>query len=197
MENGVFRWDARVRLPMDGRALSHSLTECRSFAVSREYESQMLWRIAPRIINGDKVFWQRCTGSLLYGAAVRVSSGSGAELTDFRLRISEEPCRKGAAVRRRVDAESGDTAREAGVTFPAADVTEVRLYDNPSPEDNVLAAEIVFPSGNRYAVGTLDPAGTVVRWTSRTARASPSGCWKRRASTRDLPKRRRIPASTM
>ena len=79
MENGVYRWDARVRLPMDGRALSRSITECRSFAVSREYESQMLWRIAPRIINGDKVFWQRCTGSLLYGAAVCVSSGSGAE----------------------------------------------------------------------------------------------------------------------
>ena len=162
MENGVFRWDARVRLPMDGRALSHSITECRSFAVSREYESQMLWRIAPRIINGDKVFWQRCTGSLLYGTAVRVSSGSGAELTDFRLLHSEDLAGRELPYSAVWTPESGDTAREAEFSFPAADVTEVRLYDNPSPEDNVLAAELVFPSGNRYAVGTLDPAGTVV-----------------------------------
>ena len=162
MENGVFCWDARVRLPMDGRALSHSLTECRSFAVSREYESQMLWRIAPRIINGDKVFWQRCTGSLLYGAAVRVSSGSGAELNDFRLLHSEDLAGRELPYSAVWTPESGDTAREAEFTFPAADVTEIRLYDNPSPEDNVLAAEIVFPSGNRYAVGALDPAGTVV-----------------------------------
>ena len=162
MENGVYRWDARVRLPMDGRALSRSLTECRSFTVSREYESQMLWRIAPRIINGDKVFWQRCTGSLLYGAAVRVSSGSGAELTDFRLLHSEDLVGRELPYGAVWTPESGDTEREAEFTFPAADVTEVRLYDNPSPEDNVLAAEIVFPSGNRYAVGALDPAGTVV-----------------------------------
>lgn len=162
MENGVYRWDARVRLPMDGRALSRSITECRSFAVSREYESQMLWRIAPRIINGDKVFWQRCTGSLLYGAAVRVSSGSGAELTDFRLLHSEDLAGRELPYGAVWTPENGDTAREAEFSFPAADVAEVRLYDNPSPEDNVLAAEIVFPSGNRYAVGALDPAGTLV-----------------------------------
>ena len=129
MENGVFRWDARVRLPMDGRALSRSLTECRSFAVSREYESQMLWR---------------------------------AELTDFRLLHSEDLAGKSLPYSAVWTPENGDTAREAEFTFPAADVTEIRLYDNPSPEDNVLAAEIVFPSGNRYAVGALDPAGTVV-----------------------------------
>ena len=162
MENGVYCWDARVRLPMDGRAFSHSITECRSFAVSREYESQMLWRIAPRIINGDKVFWQRCTGSLLYGAAVRVSSGSGAELTDFRLLHSEDLAGRELPYSAVWTPENGDTAREAEFTFPAADVAEGRLYDNPSPEDNVLAAELVFPSGNRYAVGALDPAGTVV-----------------------------------
>lgn len=162
MENGVYLWDARVRLPVDGRALSRSVTECRSFAVSREYESQMLWRIAPRIINGDKVFWQRCTGSLLYGAAVRVSSGDGAELNDFRLLHSEDLAGREPPYSAVWTPESGDTAREAEFAFPAADVTEVRLYDNPSPEDNVLAAELVFPSGNRYAVGRIDPAGTVV-----------------------------------
>lgn len=122
----------------------------------------MLWRIAPRIINGDKVFWQRCTGSLLYGAAVRVSSGSGAELTDFRLLHSENLAGRELPYGAAWTPESGDTAREAEFSFPAADVTEIRLYDNPSPEDNVLTAEIVFPSGNRYAVGALDPAGTLV-----------------------------------
>lgn len=162
MENGVYLWEDRVRLPVDGSALSRSITECRSFSVSREYESQNLWRIAPRIINGDKVFWQRCTGSLLYGAAVRVSSGSGAELTDFRLLHSEDLAGREPPYSAVWVPESGDTAREAEFSFPAADVTEVRLYDAPSPDDNVLAAEIVFPSGNRYEVRDIDPAGTAV-----------------------------------
>ena len=162
MENGVYLWEDRVRLPVAANGLSRSITECRSFAVSREYESQNLWRIAPRIINGDKVFWQRCTGSLLYGAAVRVSSGDGAELTDFRLLHSEDLAGRALPYSAVWTPESGDAAREAEFTFPAADVTEVRLYDNPSPDDNVLAAEIVFPSGNRYEVRDIDPAGTPV-----------------------------------
>ena len=162
MENGVYLWESRVRLPVAADGLSRSLTLCRSFAAALKYSSQSLWRFAPRIINGDKVFWQRCTGSILYGAAVRVSSGDGAELNDFRLLHStdlaaDEPPYSAVWV-----PESGDTAREAEFTFPAADVTEIRLYDNPSPDDNVLAAEIVFPSGNRYAVGAIDPAGTAV-----------------------------------
>ncbi len=162
MENGVYLWENRVRLPVDGRALSRSITECWSFSQTRIYGSQKLWRIAPRIINGDKVFWQRCTGSLLYGAAVRVSSGDGAELNDFRLLHSEDLAGREPPYSAVWVPESGDATREAEFTFPAADVTEVRLYDAPSPEDNVLAAELVFPSGNRYAVGEIDPAGTVV-----------------------------------
>ena len=162
MENGVYLWADRVRLPVDGGGLSRSLYACRSFAAAEEYESQKLWRITPRIVNGDKVFWQRCTGSLLYGAAVRVSSGDGAELNDFRLLHSSDLA-GGAPPQEAVWVpESGDAAREAAVSFPAADVTEIRLYDNPSPEDNVLSAEIVFPSGNRYEVRNLDPAGTAV-----------------------------------
>lgn len=162
MENGVYLWENRVRLPVKGRALSRSITECWSYYQTRIYGSQKLWRIAPRIINGDKVFWQRCTGSVLYGAVVRVSSGSGAELNDFRLLHSTDLAAGEPPYSAVWVPESGDTAREAEFTFPAADVTEIRLYDNPSPEDNVLAAEIVFPSGNRYAVGALDPAGTPV-----------------------------------
>lgn len=162
MENGVYLWANRVRLPVDGGGLSRSLYACRGFAAAEEYESQKLWRMTPRIINGDKVFWQRCTGSLLYGAAVRVSSGNGAELNDFRLLHSSDlaggaPPQEAAWV-----PESGDAVREAEFSFPAADVTEICLYDAPSPEDNVLAAEIVFPSGNRYEVRNIDPAGTAV-----------------------------------
>lgn len=162
MENGVYLWADRVRLPVDGGGLSRSLYACRGFAAAEEYESQKLWRMTPRIINGDKVFWQRCTGSLLYGAAVRVSSGNGAELNDFRLLHSSDlaggaPPQEAAWV-----PESGDAVREAEFSFPAADVTEIRLYDAPSLEDNVLAAEIVFPSGNRYEVRNIDPAGTAV-----------------------------------
>ena len=162
MENGVYLWEDRVRLPVAADGLSRSLAGCRSFVSALEYKSQSLWRFAPRIINGDKVFWQRCTGSILYGALVRVSSGSGAELNDFRLLHSPDLASGEPPYGAVWAPESGDAVREAEFAFPAADVTEIRLYDSPSPDDNVLAAEIVFPSGNRYAVGKIDPAGTVV-----------------------------------
>ena len=162
MENGVFLWKDRVRLPVDAAGLSRSLYGCRSFAAAQCHESQTLQGYAPRIINGDKVFWQRCTGSLLYGAAVRVSSGDGAELNDFRLLHSPDLAGNAPPYDAVWIPECGDAAREAEFAFPAADVTEIRLYDNPSPEDNVLAAEIVFPNGHRYETGAIDPAGTAV-----------------------------------
>lgn len=162
MENGVYLWENRVRLPVAADGLSRSLAGCRSFAAALEYNSQSLWRFAPRIINGDKVFWQRCTGSILYGAAVRVSSGDGTELNDFRLFHSADLASGEPPYSAVWAPESGDILREAEFAFPTADVTEICLYDNPSPEDNVLSAEIVFSSGNRYAVGALDPAGTAV-----------------------------------
>lgn len=162
MENGVFLWEDRVRLLVDAAGLSRSLYACRSFAAGESHESQKLWYVMPRIINGDKVFWQRCTGSLLYGAAVRVSSGDGSELNDFRLLHSPDLAGDALPYDAVWIPERGDAAREAEFAFSPADVTEIRLYDNPSPDDNVLAAEIVFPNGHRYETGTIDPAGTSV-----------------------------------
>lgn len=162
MENGVYLWEERVRLPVDAAGLSRSLYGCRGFAAAEAYESQKLWRLAPRIINGDKVFWQRRTDSLLYGAEVRVSSGNGAELCDFRLLHSSDLALGVPPYEAVWIPESGDEVRKAVFSFPAADITEIRLYDNPSPEDNVLAAEIVFSSGNRYEMSSIDPAGTAM-----------------------------------
>lgn len=162
MENGVFLWEERVRFPVKADGLSRSLYACGSFTAAECYESQKLWRITPRIVNGDRVFWQRCTGSLLYGAEVRVSSGAGEELNDFRLLHSEDLAAGAPPYGAVWIPESGDALREAEFSFAAADITEIRLYDNPSPEDNILAAEIVFPNGHRYETGAIDPAGTSI-----------------------------------
>ncbi len=161
-ENGISLWSERVRLPVSAAGLSHSLTRCRTFTAAREYATQNLWHDMAGILNGDKVFWQRNTGSVLYGASVSVSSGDGAELTDFRLLHSPD-IRTDAMPYEAVWIPAADDAdRTAEFTFAAADITEIRLYDNPSPDDNVLAAEIVFPSGNTYEVRDIDPAGTSV-----------------------------------
>ncbi len=161
-ENGIFLWSARVRLPVSAAGLSHSLTRCRTFTAAREYATQNLWHDMAGILNGDKVFWQRNTGSVLYGASVRVSSGSGTELTDFRLLHSSD-IRGDTMPYEAVWTPAGDDAeRTAEFTFAAADITEIRLYDAPSPDDNVLAAEIVFPGGDTYEVRDIDPAGTSV-----------------------------------
>ena len=46
------------------------------------------------------------------------------------------------------------------VRFPEeTSLTRLTLYDNPSPEDNVLDAEILFDDGSQIRTGALKPQG--------------------------------------
>lgn len=80
-----YRWNNRVRLPIDKKSLSHSILRCSEYKALSEHLSQYAYCYSERIINGDSVYWNRRTDSLTYNADISVSSGDASLLNDFRL----------------------------------------------------------------------------------------------------------------
>lgn len=63
-----YRWNNRVRLPIDKKSLSHSILRCSEYKALSEHLSQYAYCYSERIINGDSVYWNRRTDSLTYNA---------------------------------------------------------------------------------------------------------------------------------
>lgn len=161
-ETNFYRWSDRIRLPVAASTLSRSIENAGTYMTLKLYPLQRaMLDQAFGIINADKVYWFRPTGSLSYTAHISVSSGQAARLNDFKLADSEdllsgEPPYDGAWV-----PEPGDTERSAAIRLDReADLVCLYLYDNPSEEDNVLDALIRFDDGTELHTGPLDPMGT-------------------------------------
>ena len=155
----VYRWEDRVRLPVHDGGLSRSLLSAPLYDTMARYHSQDAAYRAIKVINGDKVFWYRDTNSLCYQADIQVSSGNGGLLHDFMLlehnQLIEEE---------RLPTDGTwiptDSEKTATVIFrEPTDVAQIRLYDNPSLQDNVLGGVIRFSDGSQIGFGPLDPAG--------------------------------------
>lgn len=158
----VYRWEERLRLPVGDYTLSRSMVSSRAFQTLALYQSQDAALQAAGIINGDKVSWFRSTESLCYEADIQVSSGNGSLLNDFMLlenldlRDSEHQPYDGTWV-------PTDEERTVTVTFQAPQkLTEIRIYDNPSPVDNVLAGKVLLSDGSEIGFGPLDIHGAAV-----------------------------------
>lgn len=155
----VYRWKDRVRLPVGDYTLSRSLFSSETFHTLSLHESQEAIFQASGIINGDKVFWSRSTKSLLYDAEVAVGSGDGKLLTDFMLLESNDLMNTDHQPYDGVWIPQGG-ANTITVAFSEnKNVRQIRLYDHPSEEDNVLDAQIAFSDGTVVMTGPLDPGG--------------------------------------
>ena len=159
LDMNIYAWADRVRLPVDAGTLSRSLLGSDIYKALSFHGSQGCNLRAGSIISGDTVFWHRDTSSLSYTADIQVSSGDGSFLNNFKLIDSsnineiippfEDLCLP------------TDSEKTATVTFDApVDISEIRLYDNPSLEDNVLKAKIVFDDGSSLETDTLKVNGS-------------------------------------
>lgn len=158
----VYRWEERVRLPVQDGSLARSLVATPLYDTLARYRSQRANFQATRVINGDKVFWYRDTNSLCLQADIQVSSGDGTLLNDFML-LEHSNLVDGERLPTDGTWVPVDGEKKATVTFrEPTDVAELRLYDNPSLEDNVLAGVIQFSDGSEIPFGPLDPAGAVL-----------------------------------
>lgn len=157
----VYRWEDRVRFPVQGGGLSRSLISSEGYALLSLHESQGANLEAASVINGDKVAWQRHTDSLCLHADVTATSGRAEFLNDFMLIENNNL----------VDAEHmpydgvwipepEDSDKRAVVTLmEKSDLSAIVLYDHPSEADNVLNAVITFDDGTVVETGPLDPGG--------------------------------------
>lgn len=161
-DTNLFRWNDRIRFPVNPACLSRSMYSSRLYHEAELYFSQYYRQIAGRFINGDRVFWQRETSSLLYHADFSASSGETSKLNDFCLLASDDESKKlqapftGAWI---PDINDEEKTISVQLKVPC-NLASVVLYDSYSLEDNILDAEIRFPSGNIYHTGPLVPGGT-------------------------------------
>jgi len=157
----VYRWEDRVRLPVNGFTLSRSLLGSEGYKLLNRYESQGAGQKAASVINGDRVVWRRHTDSLCLHAEVEASSGQAERLNDFMLienhNLTDESHQPYDGI---WIPAAEDREKTATVTLThRSDISSIVLYDHPSPEQNVLNAVICLDDGTELETGPLDPGG--------------------------------------
>lgn len=157
----VYRWEDRVRFPVDGSTLSRSLVGSDAFKRLSLHKSPGANAMAAAVINGDKVAWRRNTDSLCLHADITASSGQTELLNDFMLIENLDLV---DTSRMPYDGVwipgAGDDEKTVTVTFQeASDISTIVLYDHPSEEHNILNAVISFDDGTGIETGPLDPGG--------------------------------------
>lgn len=159
-----YRWEDRVRFPIDVRSVSRELKRSCLYCALAAYRSQKAIDCADRIINGDKVFWKRRTDSLLYKANISVSSGDKDKLTDFMLLDCDDLINNGDNPYDGVwRPEADDPEKSIRVELNDAEyIDSILLYDNPSPRDNIINALITLDDGTVLPTGRISPGGTAV-----------------------------------
>lgn len=151
-----YDWADRVRLPMSTGNLSRMLSETDLYQTIRLFESQNGHRFAQSVFNGDKVFWERRTDSLLYRAAFSADGEAVTVFNDFKLKDSVDfsaLVNTGLAFADTITVElEAPTAMDA-----------VWLYDSPVSTDNILAGYLLFDDGSRVDFGALEPGGAATK----------------------------------
>jgi LmbE family N-acetylglucosaminyl deacetylase len=161
-----YRWNNRIRLPIDKKSLSHSILRCSEYKALSEHLSQYAYCYSERIINGDSVYWNRRTDSLTYNADISVSSGDASLLNDFRLigvgnRTASLHVKLENCVSR---FDKNDAQKTVTVKFDSPKtVSCVSLYDNFGLNSNILGGVITFSDGSKVEVPALNADGSETR----------------------------------
>lgn len=161
-----YRWNNRVRLPIDKKSLSHSILRCSEYKALSEHLSQYAYCYSERIINGDSVYWNRRTGSLTYNADISVSSGDASLLNDFRLiGVGNRTAGPNVKLENCVSRfDKNDAQKTVTVKFDSPKtVSCVSLYDNFGLNSNILGGVITFSDGSKVEVPALNADGSETR----------------------------------
>ena len=165
----VYHWADRVRLPVHGENLSRSLATSGLNQALAMYESQGAGLYGVRVINSDKVFWQRRTDSVCATAQIQVSSGNGTLLNDFMLLECNDLLKGQPHDGVWIPEEQGT----ATISFDTPMVlSSVVLYDHPHGSKNVSNARIDFDDGTSVETGPLYPDGAATVIPVETAAVS-------------------------
>lgn len=161
-----YRWNNRVRLPIDKKSFSHSILRCSEYKALSEHLSQYAYCYSERIINGDSVYWNRRTDSLTYNADISVSSGDASLLNDFRLiGVGNRTAGPNVKLENCVSRfDKNDAQKTVTVKFDSPKtVSCVSLYDNFGLNSNILGGVITFSDGSKVEVPALNADGSETR----------------------------------
>lgn len=161
-----YRWNNRIRLPIDKKSLSHSILRCSEYKALSEHLSQYAYCYSERIINGDSVYWNRRTDSLTYNADISVSSGDASLLNDFRLiGVGNRTAGPNVKLENCVSRfDKNDAQKTVTVNFDSPKtVSCVSLYDNFGLNSNILGGVITFSDGSKVEVPALNADGSETR----------------------------------
>lgn len=161
-----YRWNNRVRLPIDKKSLSHSILRCPEYKALSEHLSQYAYCYSERIINGASVYWNRRTDSLTYNADISVSSGDASLLNDFRLiGVGNRTAGPNVKLENCVSRfDKNDAQKTVTVKFDSPKtVSCVSLYDNFGLNSNILGGVITFSDGSKVEVPALNADGSETR----------------------------------
>ena len=152
-----YTWEDRVRFPMSSSNLSIAILNNSVYKSLIAYSSQEAFTQIGAVLNGDKVFWERRTDSLLYGADILVDGEAVSLLNDFKLKdftdISISP--ETASGTAYLDGKTVRVNMEHAVSANC-----IYLYDNPSGTDNILEGYLAFSDGSRTEFGALNSNGS-------------------------------------
>ena len=165
----AYDWAERVRFPMPRETLSYTLRANLVWRALSAHRSQAARYRARNIVNGDTVFFERRTDSLLYepGARLTASSGDPDALADFKLadthNLMDGPIAFDAGIWR---PDASDALKSVTVTLGSrATLGSVSLYDDCDPDCNILSGTLTFSDGTSERVGPLRPLGQETRVT--------------------------------
>ena len=146
----VYSWSDRIRFPINSNVLSRYILKSDLYSKLSMYASQEYQKKAESVINGDKVFWERYTTSLIYDAYVSVSSGDKSKINDFKiLDFNDVGNEKAMPYDGAWVPDENDSVKTVKIDFKTpTDISQIYLYDNPSLKDNIQSAEIIFDNGD-------------------------------------------------
>ena len=160
-ENNVYNWDERLRLPVSADTLSRLEYQTLTQRALLAHDSQnAVWQTG-RILNSDKVFWQRYTSSLLYRAKCSATSGDASVLNDFNWIDSSNVLSGDLPFDNTWSPGASDAAPSVTITLEKpAILKELRLYDQPSMTDNILGVTILLDGVPALETGALVKNGS-------------------------------------
>lgn len=161
-----YAWEDRVRFPMSSSNLNIVLLNNSVYRSFNAYSTQFAHTRAEAVLNGDKVFWERRTDSLLYNATILVDGQATSLLNDFKLKDFTDVNRIPATV------DGVAFLNNAVVQVSLEDTVTANclyLYDNPSQTENILEGYISFSDGSTIEFGELrqDGSATIITFPEK------------------------------
>lgn len=152
-----YNWEDRERFPMSRTNLNWVLMNNSIYHSFSHYRSQFAFEHATQVLNGDKVFWERRTDSLLCGAQIFVGEGKTSLLNDFKLKDFDAiaPFRSDSYRYLPLQNETVFIRTPQEIT-----INSICLYDNLDPHANILAGYIEFSDGSKIEFSELEKNGS-------------------------------------